>query len=108
MIATAIVLFVISASAFVMGICSFAEKGFLLNNAYIHASEQERESMNKKPYYRQSGIVFLLVGLIFLLNGFNMLFEAEWLFFAVIAVIVTAFIYAIVSSIRTEKNNKNK
>lgn len=108
MIATAIVLFVISASAFVMGICSFAEKGFLLNNAYIHASEQERESMNKKPYYRQSGIVFLLTGLIFLFNGFNLIFNADWIFYIIIAIVIIIFIYAIVSSIRIEKNNKNK
>lgn len=107
MIVTAIVFFIISAVSFVICIRSFMEKGFLLNNAYIYASEQEREAMNKKPYYRQSGIVFLLIGLIFLLNGFNLIFDTDWIFYVIIAIMAVMFIYAIVSSIRIEKNNKN-
>ena len=84
------------------------EKGLLFNNAYIYASEQERESMNKKPHYRQSGIVFLLIGLIFLLNGFNLLFKTDWIFYVIIAIVIVIFIYAICSSIAIEKNNKPK
>lgn len=106
MLAVAVILFVIAAVSFVMGIRSFMEKGFLLNNAYIHASEQEREAMNKKPYYRQSGIVFLLVGLIFLLNGFDLIFKTDWIFGVVIAIVVVVFVYAIASIVRIEKNNK--
>ena len=106
MIVGAIVLFVIAILAFVMSIRSFMEKGFLFNNAYIHASEQEREVMNKKPHYRQSGIVFLLVGLIFLLNGFNLIFKTDWIFYIIIAIVIVIFIYAICSSIAIEKNNK--
>ena len=106
MIAGAIICFTVSLFAFILSILSFLQKGFLFNNAYIYAEKEEREKMDKKPHYRQSAIVFLLVGLIFLLNGFNMLFEAEWLFFAVIAVIVTAFIYAIVSSVKIGKGKK--
>ena len=106
MIAVTIALFVISALAFVMGVRSFMGKGFLLNNAYIHASDQEREAMNKKPYYRQSGIVFMLLGLIFLLNGFNLIFNTEWIFCVIIAIVIFMFVYAIVSSIKIEKNNK--
>ncbi|EFF68226.1 hypothetical protein BUTYVIB_01494 [Eshraghiella crossota DSM 2876] len=30
----------------------------MFNNAYIFASKQERETMNKKPHYKQSGICF--------------------------------------------------
>ena len=106
MLAAATVLFIISVLSFVFSIRSFAEKGFLLNNAYIHASEKERENMNKKPYYRQSGIIFLLTGIIFLLNGFNTILNKKWIFYIIIAVLIFVFIYAIVSSIRIEKNNK--
>ena len=28
---------------------SFREKGFLFNNAYLYATEEERKTMNKKP-----------------------------------------------------------
>ena len=106
MIIGAIILFIISVLAFVMSIRSFMGKGFLFNNAYIYASEQERESMNKKPFYRQSGIVFLLIGMIFLLNGFNLLSETKWIFCVIIAIVIITFIYAIVSSVAIGKNNK--
>ena len=108
MIVGAIVLFSIAILSFVISIRSFMEKGLLFNNAYIYASEQERESMNKKPHYRQSGIVFLLIGLIFLLNGFNLLFKTDWIFYVIIAIVIVIFIYAICSSIAIEKNNKPK
>lgn len=106
MIIGAIILFIISVLAFVMSIRSFMGKGFLFNNAYIYASEQERESMNKKPFYRQSGIVFLLIGIIFLLNGFNLLSEIKWIFYVIIAIVIITFVYAIVSSVTIDKNNK--
>ena len=107
MIAVAIILFAISAFAFVMSGLSFMGKGFLFNNAYIYASKEEREKMDKKPYYRQSATVFLLIGLIFLLNGFSAIFESEWIFYAVIAVVIIAIVYAIVSSVLIEKNKKS-
>ena len=106
MIVGAIILFIISVLAFVMSIRSFMGKGFLFNNAYIYASEQERKSMNKKPFYRQSGIVFLLIGIIFLLNGFNLLSEIKWIFYVIIAIVIITFVYAIVSSVTIDKNNK--
>ena len=106
MIAASIILFAISASAFVMSGLSFMERGFLFNNAYIYASKEMREKMDKKPHYRQSAIVFLLIGLIFLLNGFSVIFETKWIFYAVIAVVVIAMVYAIVSSVMIEKNKK--
>lgn len=106
MIVGSIILFAMSVIAFVMSIRSFMEKGFLFNNAYIHASEQERESMDKKPFYRQSGFVFLLIGIIFLLNGFNMLFDIKWVFYIIIAIVIITFVYAIVSSVVIGKNNR--
>ena len=106
MIAAAIIFFVIATAAFFMSGLSFVEKGFLFNNAYIYASKEMREKMDKKPYYRQSAVVFLLIGLIFLLNGFSVIFETKWIFYAVIAVVVITMVYAIVSSVMIEKNKK--
>ena len=96
----AAVLFLISALAFLLSIRSFREKGFLLNNAYLYASRQERETMDKKPHYRQSAIVFLLLGCIFLLNGLQVLLNAPWIFYAVMVLVIVTLGYAIVSSIR--------
>ncbi len=102
------ILFLVSVFAFIMSIRSFMEKGFLFNNAYLYATKQERETMNKKPHYRQSAIVFFSIGLIFLLIGFNMLFQINWIFYIVIAIVVVTLIYAIVSSVMIEKNNKQQ
>ena len=100
------ILFAVAVFLFFMSVRSFMEKGFLFNNAYIYASKQEREKMNKKPYYRQSAIVFLLFGIVFLLLALAVLLEAYWLFFVSVAVVIITLIYAIVSSITIEKNNK--
>ena len=98
--------FAVSVFLFFMSVRSFMEKGFLFNNAYIYASKQEREKMNKKPHYRQSAIVFLLLGIIFLLHALAVLLEAYWISFVGVAVVIITLIYAIVSSITIEKNNK--
>ena len=100
------ILFAVSVFLFFMSVRSFMEKGVLFNNAYIYASKQEREKMNKKPYYRQSAIVFLLLGIVFLLHALAVLLEAYWISFVGVAVIIITLIYAIVSSITIEKNNK--
>ena len=105
-IVPASILFAVSIFLFFMSVRSFMEKGFLFNNAYIYASKQEREKMNKKPHYRQSAIVFLLLGLIFLLNTIAVLLKVNWIFYIVVVVVMITIIYAIVSSIIIDKNNK--
>ena len=81
------------------------EKGFLINNAYIYASKEEREKMNKKPYYRQSGIVFMFLGIISLLNAFNAELKTIGLFIAILVIVVITIVYAIVSTRSIEKEN---
>lgn len=98
--------FALAALAFIVSIRSFREKGFLWNNAYLYASKQERQTMDKKPYYRQSAVVFLMIGIIFLLNGFTVLWDTVWISFLVIAAAIITLIYAIVSSIIIEKRKK--
>ena len=102
------VLFFLSACAFVLSIRSFMEKGFLFNNAYLYASKQERETMNKKLHYRQSAVVFLFVGLIFLFSGFNALLKTRWMIYAVIALSIAALVYAIASGVRIERQGKQR
>ena len=106
-IITAIVLILMSVGAFIMSIRSFLGKGLLLNNAYLFATEKEREAMDKAPYYKQSALVFALIGLIFLLNGLGLLFRFGWVGYIVAAVVVIAMVYAIASSIAIAKKKKN-
>ena len=105
-IITAGILFLIAILAFALSVRSFCGKGFLLNNAYLYAPKQEREMMDKKPYYRQSAVVFLLIGCIFALNGFSILLQMDWISHIAITVVFGAIIYAIVSSVLIEKRKK--
>ena len=100
--------FLLSIVAFVISIRSFYEKGFLFNNAYIYASKQERERMDKKPHYRQSAIAFLLVAIILLLLGLAVLFNSAWISFVAMGIAIVTGIYAIKSSIVIEKQHTNK
>lgn len=98
----------VSIGTFVMSVRSFLERGFLFNNAYIYASKEEREKMDKKPHYRQSAIVFLLLGVSFLLLGIMTLTDAVWLLYVVLGLAVFAIIYAFVSSVRIENKKDTK
>jgi len=102
----AIVFGIVSIACFVFSYLQFNEKGFLFNNAYIYASKQEREVMDKKPHYRQSGIVFLMIGIVFAINAVDMILKTGWLFYAVMLIVIITIIYAIVSSVIIEKNKK--
>lgn len=102
----AIVWGVIAIVCFVISFLQFNEKGFLLNNAYIYASKKEREAMDKKPHYKQSGIIFLLSGIILTILAFDMILRTGWLFYLVIGIGIITIVYAIVSSIMIEKRRK--
>ena len=106
-ILVAYALLAVSIFVFILSIRSFLEKGYLLNNAYIYASKKERETMDKTPYYRQTAVIFLFLGITFLSLGFAMLLDASWIIYIAGAVILITLIYAIVSSIVIEKR-KNK
>ncbi len=56
----------LAVTSFVVSGMQFACRGPLLNNLY--PSEQE-EKPDPKPYYRQSGVIFLGVGIIMIVNA---------------------------------------
>ena len=103
---TGAVLCLVAALAFFVSVRSFMEKGFLLNNAYLYASKTEREQMDKSPYYRQTGVVFVFIGLIFLLLGISILGNLRWMLYPEIGLVVLLPIYAVVSAVRIERNKK--
>lgn len=96
----------LAAGTLVLSILQFLEKGFLFNNVYLYASKEKRKKMDKKPHYRQSAIVFLMLCLAFVMFGLNLI-TGKVLFFVIgIYLIVTVLIYAIVSSVLIEKAKK--
>ena len=104
----AIVLFSFSFILLVWGVLSLFNKGFLFNNAYIYANKKEREQMNKKPYYIQTGIVFILLSIASCLEGFNALLRYDVFFVLLIILIVVTLVFAIVSTIYIDKKIINK
>lgn len=105
---TAIFVGVLAMVCWVIAILQFMEKGFCMNNAYIFARKQEREHMNKKPYYRQTGIVFALIAAAFFCLAAEIILETGWLMKGVWVIIVLTVIYAIISSIKLETKNNNR
>ena len=102
-IVLAIISCVVALACFVLSYRQFNEKGFLFNNAYIFASKQERETMNKKPHYKQSGICFLLIGIMFLINAIEVIIKTGWLYYPVVIIAVVLIVYSIISSINIER-----
>ena len=97
---TAIIICLVMAAVFyIAAYFQFKEKGILLNNAYLYASAEERNSMDKKPYYRQSGIVFSFIGTIFVLNILQVVTGSGLVVYFIIAMSVITLIYAIASSV---------
>ena len=103
-----IIFLALAIGAFVISYFQFKEKGYLFNNSYFWASQEERKQMDenkgsKKPYYRQSGFAFMFIGMtllafaIYIVTRLILMCIAFWVF------VVIAVIYAIVSSIQIER-----
>lgn len=86
-----------------ISVMSFREKGFLFNNAYIWASKTERETMDKKPHYRQSAIVFALLAAVFVCIALECVLLADWLWLPIGVLSGAALVYAIASSTKNTK-----
>ncbi len=105
-IITVIVVFVIAVVLAVISYRSFKNRGFLFNNAYLFASKEERETMDKKPHYKQSAIVFLLLSVVFIVIGLSIVFNDSRINLIEIPLIIGVLVYAIISSIQISRNEK--
>ena len=105
-IVMAVVMFAIAGLWLLLGIRSFMERGFLLNNAYIYATKEERKTMDKKPYYRQSAVAFCLISVMFVIIGLSVLFQNDTIMLLVIPFAVAVVLYAVVSSALQHKRTK--
>lgn len=101
-----VILFLLSVGSFIIGYAQFKEKGVLLNNAYLYASKEERITMNKKPYYRQSAIVFTIIGLIFFVLAMESIIHSGWLAWVIVGLAFVVIVYAIASSVTIERKNR--
>lgn len=107
MVIIACLFFLVALGAVAISIQSFREKGFLFNNAYIFASKEERERMDKKPYYRQSAVMFLAVAVAMSLIGVGILFENVWFVCVAILLAIIALVYVLVRDRAIENSKKH-
>lgn len=96
----------LSAVAYIFSYRQFRERGILLNNAWLFASPEEREHMDKRPYFRQSGIVFGGIGLVFTLTALEIGLRLYWMWPLTVALMVVLVIYAIASAVWIERKLK--
>ena len=101
-----IIVFTLAGILLITGVMHFKEKGVLLNNSYLFASREQRETMNKKPYYRQTAIIFCILSAVFIVVGVSHVFRNDSILMIEIPLIASAMIYAIVSSVRINKGGK--
>ena len=102
----AIIFIILAAGCVVCSVFSFKNKGYLFNNAYIWATKEEREKLDKKPYYRQTGIVFAMIVGIFACIALQCLFKSVVFGILEGILIAAVVVYAVVSSIKIEKNKE--
>lgn len=102
----AIICFLIAGGCAFLSARQFAEKGFLFNNAFIYATREARAKMDKKPYYRQSAIVFLLLSAVFVILGLSVLLQNRKLQLLELPLLIGVLVYAIISTIRIEGRKK--
>lgn len=86
----------------IISVMSFKEKGFLFNNAYIWASKQEREKLDKKPHYRQSAIAFGLCAALFAFMALECILLTDWLWLIVGLFAVALLVFVVASSQRVK------
>ena len=107
-IVTAFIFFALAVGIFFISYLQFREKGCLFNNAYFWASKEERRRMDenkesKKPHYRQSSVVFLLLGISFLAIAVYFATGWKWMYGVFGLVVIIAVVYAVVSSVKIEQ-----
>lgn len=91
-----LVILIVSACAFwLLGVMQLLQHGPLLNNLYPADRENKPDP---KPYYRQSGIVFLLAGAMMLVNTCAILFHNSKVTLLNALIIPAIVIYTIIST----------
>ncbi len=100
---TALAVFALAVVLLVLAVRQFMEKGVPLNNAWLYAAEKERESMDKGPYYRQSAVVFTILGALFVMLGLSFVLHSSIFLFFEIVLAAAAIVYAIASTVRINR-----
>lgn len=91
-------------ASLVFSILNFSGINIILDDAYIKASPEEREKMDKKAYRLQSGIVFLLLSIMSLCNLLRAVLHLPWFTYVTYAISIGGIVYAIISHYALKKS----
>jgi uncharacterized membrane protein len=103
-IVSSIILGLISILLLIYSFFTSKEKGPILSNTYLWATSKEREKMDKSAEYHLVTVVFGILGMIFLLLTIRTLSSWSWINYIIGILIVIVISYAIIETIKTEKN----
>lgn len=104
-----IILFVFAGLLLILGTLQFFQIGPLINLSLNSMSEEELETLDGTPYYRQSGIIFWLVGVILGLQGGYVMFQYNPFFLIIEFVMIgTLFAYGLGSTVKLRKERGKK
>ena len=103
---TVTALFALAGAMLILALRQFGGKGIPLNNAWLYVSEKERETMDKRPYYRQSGIVFSILSALFVMLGLSLMLRSSIFIFFEIILGIAVVVYAIASTVRINRQKK--
>lgn len=106
MIFLSVIMLLMAAACAAVGVRQWREKGFLFHNAYLCASQKQRDGMEKKPYYRQSAWIFLGISAVFLINAAEFAFQTGWLGFLAAGLAAAVLAGAAASSWLLNKKKK--
>lgn len=99
----AVIMLMCSLISFFISYQQFKERGFLFHNAYVYASKEDRNKMNKRPYYQQSAKVFFGIGIIFILNSLQVVVKKTWVFYMILVFAFILIVYAIGSAMDSSR-----
>ena len=97
-------LLVITVISLTFSILAFSGKNMFLSSAYIKATTEEREKLNKKALRKQTAIFFLLLAITTLSNALVFLISALFRYIH-FAMLVVTIVYYVVSN-KKFKDNK--
>ena len=87
----------LTVTSMIFSILAFLGKDIILDDAYLKASEEERNTMNKKAYRIQGAIVFLFIAVISACNALRAILHLPLFTYLAAAFGIIGIVYAIVS-----------
>lgn len=97
----AIMDFIFAGICIVLGILQLFHKGPMLSAGYQNLSEEEKKTADKAPFYKQSGLVLLAVGVILGVMGLSNIFSDNWLQYLSIALVIFLVVFTLMFTKRT-------